>query len=95
MCLPLPAVSHVRALTEMFLPHLRPAQQRQVVLASSVLYRGSAIPVAWVVMTERGLWSPRLWRRITQNGWHPLTRIRPDVTFAPASVANARGRGPG
>jgi len=91
-------------------------RDRQVVLAISVLYRGSAIPVAWVVlphrgkgewlphlerllalvapavpaamtvlvMTDRGLWSPRLWRRIREIGWHPLMRIRPDATFAPA-----------
>jgi hypothetical protein len=89
---------------------------RVVVLAISVLYRGCAIPVAWVVLphhgkgvwlpelerllellapavptalrvlvlTDRGLWSPRLWRAITAKGWHPLMRIRPDATFAPA-----------
>jgi hypothetical protein len=91
-------------------------RDRQVVLALSVLYRGSAIPVAWVVLphrgkglwlphlerllrllapavpptmrvlvlTDRGLWSPQLWRQIVENGWHPLMRIRPDATFAPA-----------
>ena len=90
-------------------------RDRQVVLSVSVLYRGCAIPVAWVVlphrgkgawipelerllqtlapavptrmtvlvMTDRGLWSPRLWRQITHIGWHPLMRIRPDATFAP------------
>jgi hypothetical protein len=104
---------------------------RQVVLAISVLYRGSAIPVAWVVlphrgkgrwlphlerllallgpvvpptmtvlvMTDRGLWSPRLWRPITENGWHPLMRIRPDATFAPSGQRRQRARelvpGPG
>ena len=97
---------------------------RQVVLAVSVLYRGSAIPVAWVVlphrgkgawlphlerllallapvvppsmtvlvMTDRGLWSPRLWRAIKENGWHPLMRIRPDATFAPAGERRQRAR---
>ena len=97
---------------------------RQVVLAVSVLYRGSAIPVAWVVlphrgkgawipelerllallapavpphmtvlvMTDRGLWSPRLWRCIKDNGWHPLMRIRPDATFAPAGQRRGRAR---
>lgn len=211
---PAPAVSHVRELTETFLPHLRPAQQRglaewvagvleaqsgceaailravaplghethalrarlreclcdgaeraapcatslevdacfapllgwvlswwvgntmplaidatalrgqQVVLALSVLYRGSAIPVAWavlphrgkgewlphlerllgllapvvpasmrvLVMTDRGLWSPRLWRSITENGWHPLMRIRPDATFAPTGHRRQRAK---
>lgn len=97
---------------------------RQVVLAVSVLYRGSAIPVAWVVLphrgqgawipelerllallaptvpphmtvlvlTDRGLWSPRLWRAITANGWHPLMRVRPDATFAPAGERRQRAR---
>lgn len=104
---------------------------RQVVVSLSVLYRGSAIPVAWIVMphhgkgawmphlerllgllapavpptmsvlvlTDRGLWSPRLWRGITQNGWHPLLRIRPDATFAPAGQRRQRAHelvpGPG
>jgi hypothetical protein len=104
---------------------------QQVVLAISVLYRGSAIPVAWVVlpqwgkgawmphlerllallgpvvpptmtvlvMTDQGLWSPRLWRHITKNGWHPLMRIRPDATFAPAGERRQRAQdlvpGPG
>lgn len=99
-------------------------RDRQVVLSLSVLYRGSAIPVAWVVlpgrgkgtwlphlerllttlapavpptltvlvMTDRGLWSPRLWRSITENGWHPLMRIRPDATFAPRGQRRQRAR---
>jgi hypothetical protein len=98
--------------------------EREVVLSLSVLYRGSAIPVAWVVlphrgkgawlphlerllallapavpaslrvlvMTDRGLWSPRLWRAITANGWHPLMRIRPDATFAPAGQRRQQAR---
>jgi len=97
---------------------------RLVVLSISVLYRGSAIPVAWwvlphkgkgawlpelerlltllapavpptmtvLVMTDRGLWSPRLWRSIKENGWHPLMRIRPDATFAPTSQRRQRAR---
>jgi hypothetical protein len=99
-------------------------RDRQVVLSISVLYRGSAIPIAWVVlphrgkglwlphlerlltllapavpptttvlvMTDRGLWSPRLWRQITDNGWHPLMRIRPDATFAPAGERRGRAQ---
>ena len=97
---------------------------RVVVLAVSVLYRGTAIPVAWVVlphkgkglwlphlehlllalapavpttmtvlvMTDRGLWSPTLWRAIVAHGWHPLMRIRPDATFAPAGQRRQRAR---
>ena len=105
--------------------------EREVVLSLSVLYRGSAMPVAWVVLphrgkgawlphlerllallapavpaamtvvvlTDRGLWSPRLWRAIRANGWHPVMRIRPDATFAPAGERRQRARdllpGPG
>jgi hypothetical protein len=97
-------------------------RERDVVLSLSVLYRGSAIPVAWVVlphrgkglwlphlerllarvapavparlrvvvMTDRGRWSPRLWRAIQANGWHPLMRIRPDATFAPTGQRRQR-----
>ena len=106
-------------------------RDRQVVLSVSVLYRGSAIPVAWVVMphrgkgawipalarllgllapavptslsvlvlTDRGLWSPRLWQQIRDCGWHPLMRIRPDATFAPLGQRRQRAHellpGPG
>lgn len=104
---------------------------RQVVLSISVLARGSAIPVAWVVLpdqgqghwrphlarllrrlgpavpatmtvlvlTDRGVWSPRLWRPIRETGWHPLLRIRPAATCAPAGARRQRARarvpGPG
>lgn len=104
---------------------------RWVVIAVCVLYRGSAIPVAWhvqpgpgrgpwmpplqellrllapavpatmtvLVLTDRGLWSPRLWRSITAIGWHPLMRIRPDATFAPRGQVRRPARtlvpGPG
>lgn len=88
---------------------------RVVVLCLSVLYRGSALPMAWrvlpanqpgpwlphvaalitdvagvipptmtvLVLTDRGLWSPRLWQQIRALGWHAVMRIRPDATFAP------------
>jgi hypothetical protein len=52
-----------------------------------------------LVLTDRGLWSPRLWRRITAIGWHPLMRVRPDATFAPRGLprrpARALVAGPG
>lgn len=95
-----------------------------VVLSISVLYRGCAIPVAWVVlphrgkgewlpplqrlltllapavpptmavlvMTDRGLWSPRLWHQIKENGWHPLMRVRPEATFAPLGERRRRAK---
>ncbi len=36
-----------------------------------------------LVLADRGLWSPRLWEQIQALGWHPLLRLRPDVTFRP------------
>ena len=104
---------------------------RVVVLCLSVLYRGSAIPIAWqvvpanqrgawlphllsllsqvaavipatmtvLVLTDRGLWSPALWQHIRVLGWHPLQRLRPDVTFCPSGGRRGLARtlvaGPG
>ena len=91
-------------------------------LVVSVLYRGSAIPVAWhilpanrpgawmspilrllrllhpampahmtvLVLADRGLWSPRLWKRIRDLGWHPVLRVRQETTFAPAGGRRQR-----
>ncbi|PZS06316.1 MAG: hypothetical protein DLM70_05260, partial [Chloroflexi bacterium] len=82
-------------------------------LVVSVLYRGTAIPVGWVilpgtakgawmpeilrllrqlrpavpadmtvlVLADRGLWSPRLFKRITDLGWHPLLQLTGSITF--------------
>lgn len=87
-----------------------------VALVISVLYRGTAIPVAWhilpanqkgawigpilrllrllrstvpaemtvIVQADGGLWSPRLWKRIRDLGWHPVLRVSKTTTFAPA-----------
>jgi hypothetical protein len=113
--------------------------QRFVVLAVSVVYRGCAIPVAWVilpagakhawrrewlrllrllrpaiprgwtviVLADRGLYAPWLFRRITRLGWHPFLRIntggsfrptgtpcwRPLTSFAPRPGTSWRGTG--
>ena len=52
-----------------------------------------------LVLTDRGLWSPRLWRSIKEIGWHPLMRVRPDATFAPLGQTRRPARtlvpGPG
>ena len=93
-------------------------------LVVSVLYRGSAIPVAWyilpanqpgawmgpilhllrllrpaipahltvLILADRGLWSPRLWKRIRDLGWHPLLRIQDTTTFTPAGRDRLRSR---
>jgi hypothetical protein len=82
--------------------------ERFTVLAVSLLYRGSAVPVAWrvlagnvkgewhplwlellaqlrpalqaykqvFVLTDRGLYSRRLFDAICDYGWHPLMRLR-------------------
>ena len=91
---------------------------RFVVLAISVVYRGCAIPVAWVilpagtkqawrgawlrllrrlhravpqgwtviVLADRGLYAPWLFRRIVRLGWHPFLRINTGGTFRPAGT---------
>ena len=88
--------------------------QRFVVLAVSAVYRGCAIPVAWVVLpagakhawrrewlcllrrlrpaippgwtvivlADRGLYAPWLFRRITRLGWHPFLRIKRAAVLA-------------
>jgi len=93
-------------------------------LVVSVLYRGSAIPVAWhilpanqpgawmgpllrllrllrpaipphltvLVLADRGLWSPRLFKRIRDLGWHPLLRIQDTTTVTPAGRDRLRSR---
>jgi len=46
-----------------------------------------------LVMSDQGLWSPTLRRHICDQGWHPLMRIRPDATFAPAGQRRRPARG--
>ena len=96
--------------------------QRFVVLAVSVVYRGCAIPVAWVilpagakhawrrewlrllrrlrpaippgwtviVLADRGLYAPWLFRRITRVGWHPFLRINTSGSFRPTGATCGR-----
>ena len=95
---------------------------RFTVLASSVVYRGCAIPVAWtilpanqpaawrrhwlrmlrqlrpaippgytvIVLADRGLYAPWLFRRIVRLGWHPFLRINSGGTFRPDPQATWR-----
>jgi Transposase DDE domain len=92
---------------------------RFVVLAVSVVYRGCAIPVAWVilpantkhawrrewlrllrrlrpavprhwlviVLADRGLYAPWLFRRIVRLGWHPFLRINMGGSFRPTGAS--------
>ncbi len=52
-----------------------------------------------LVMTDRGLWSPRLWKQIRAQGWHPVMRIRGDAVFQPVGGCRMPARrlipGPG
>src|SRR4051812_40162215 len=44
-----------------------------------------AVPPGWtvLVLADRGLWSPRLWRRVRRLGWHSLLRIQRRTTITP------------
>jgi hypothetical protein len=89
--------------------------EKTVALVISVLYRGSALPLAWqilpanrpgpwmphilglvqtlapeiphsrqvLVLTDRGLWSPRLWQQLQALGLHPLMRVKNNTSFHP------------
>jgi hypothetical protein len=43
-----------------------------------------------VVLSDRGFWSPQLWRTIQGFGWHPLLRIRAEATFTPTGETRVR-----
>jgi hypothetical protein len=48
-----------------------------------------AIPRSWtvIVLADRGLYAPWLFRRITRLGWHPFLRINTSGSFRPAGAA--------
>lgn len=45
----------------------------------------AALGEGWrvIVLTDRGLESPRLFREITANGWHPVMRVKAAGSFRP------------
>jgi hypothetical protein len=51
-----------------------------------------AIPRAWtvIVLADRGLYAPWLFRRIVRLGWHPFLRINRGGTFRPDPQATDR-----
>ncbi len=68
--------------------HVLPANQPGAWMAPilALLDRlAPAVPATWtvLVLTDRGLWSRRLWDGIREHGWHPLMRVRQEATFAP------------
>jgi hypothetical protein len=77
--------------------HVKPGPGRGPWIAplQEVLARlAPAVPATMtvLVLTDRGLWSPRLWRAIRACGWHPLMRVRPDATFAPQGLPRRPAR---
>jgi len=52
----------------------------------------SAIPRPWtvIVLADRGLYAPWLFRRIVRLGWHPFLRINSGGTFRPDPQATYR-----
>ena len=46
-----------------------------------------------IVMADRGLRSPRLWKAIRSFGWHPYMRQTASVVFRPDGGARTRARG--
>ena len=45
-------------------------------------------PQGWtvIVLADRGLYAPWLFRRITRLGWHPFVRINTGGSFRPAGA---------
>src|SRR5262249_56512782 len=48
-----------------------------------------AVPQHWtvIVLADRGLYAPWLFRRITRLGWHPFLRINTGGSFRPAGAS--------
>lgn len=59
-------------------PWIEPLVRLLTTLAPAV---GAGMEV--VVMTDRGLWSPGLWKAIRGLGWHPLMRLKSNTVFQP------------
>ncbi len=84
--------------------HILPANQEgawmQHILRLLRLVRRE-LPDGWdvLVMTDRGLWSPRLWKRIRDCHWHPLPRLSAATTCVPIGQKRQSARslvpGPG
>lgn len=73
------------------LPANRPGAWMPPILRLLRLLRPARPPQMTVlVLADRGLWSPRLWKRIRDLGWHPVLRVRQETTFAPAGARRQR-----
>lgn len=69
--------------------HLLPGKQPGPWLPARLALRGllsPVVPSSWtaLVLVDRGLGSPRLWRTIRAMGWHPLRRLQRPCSVPPA-----------
>lgn len=48
-----------------------------------LLWRAVPREMPVLVLVDRGLWSPALWRRIGRLGWHPLCRVQKNTVWMP------------
>src|ERR671929_85988 len=64
---------------------LRRAGRGRALLRALAALGPGLVPAGWtvLVLADRGLWSPRLWKRVRDLGWHPLLRIQRRTTIAP------------
>jgi hypothetical protein len=62
-----------------------------------LLWRAVPREMSVLVLVDRGLWSPAVWRRVCRLGWHPLCRLRNRTVWMPEGRRrrNARTLVPG
>lgn len=82
------------------LPANRPgAHMGHILRLLRLIHREIPATMRVLVMADRGLWSPRLWKRIRDLGWHPLLRLQNHDTFRPLGRERQQARqlvpGPG
>src|SRR5215470_14043159 len=65
------------------------------VLCISVVVRGIGVPDDWtvIVLSDRGLESPELFRFVAGLGWHPLMRVKKGGKFRPTGWGRFYGLG--
>lgn len=63
--------------------HTKGAWMSPILRLLRLLRPGMDPTLTVLVLTDRGLWSRRLWKRIRDLGWHPLMRLKDTTTFAP------------
>ena len=69
------------------LPANRPgAHMRHILYLLRLIHREIPSQMRVLVLADRGLWSPRLWKRIRDLGWHPLLRLQNRDTFRPVGL---------